>query len=309
MEILVEAKRLEKIPYSDKPLPQGGTIEYLSSEEFEKKLGFTYTESLQGDRKELSKYLKDKELLSQIRNRMDLPKDEAVLERLANPLDCLVVCKMDDQVGHGLFASKDIPAGTVLFMYSGTIEAAKTYEKGDEYTYCWGSLNSNAIEKIVSAKQAGGLSRFMQHLPQDQERHKKHLKQELLKQFNPVLIAERGINLDEFVEELMQQAKDHELEDVKFHDLKMKEQLATGNVHVCQTVINGVPVIACVAEYDIKAGEQIGFSYGESYWKTAEKKPCYFLKDGNLIPKTAYAYRKELEKQSVKKLIEKFANQ
>lgn len=307
-EVLLQAERLKTIPYADKPLPQGGKIVYLAPEELEKKFNFIYTESLLGNANDLASYLKNNVLLHNIKNRPDLPNERAVLERLNSPLDCIVLCDMGKEVGHGLFASRDMAPNSILFLYSGLIENTKIFAEGDDYTYAWASLKTEVTEKIVSAKNQGGLSRFMQHLPQDQQRHKSFMKAELLKKFSPELLQAKGVDLDQFVDNLMKSATDHECADIQFKDAQLKAKLAVGNVNVSQTVIKGIPVVVCWTVYGIKKHEQIGFSYGPQYWHSAKMKPRYFTNEGSVIPLSQYTIKGERDDVSIGVLTAKQQN-
>lgn len=296
---LIDSARLNKIPYSEKPLPQGGKILFLTPAELEEKLNFSYTESLMGDRDELTpEFLGNEKLLQKIEQKPDLPNKEAILARLSKPLESLVICDMGPEVGHGLFARDNIPAGTILFLYSGVIEPIKGDAKESDYAYSWASFNVSDATKIINAKKHGGLTRFLQHLPMDNDRHKQYLKQEMLKHFGEGMLESNGINLDAHVDKLMEKAPKSELTDIVFKSPDLISQLATSNVSVSQTVISGIPVVVCWTEYGIEKHEQAGFCYGDSYWPIP-KKPRYFRKNGQLIELTEYGYKNETPQVSM----------
>nr|MBA2709021.1 hypothetical protein [Tatlockia sp.] len=77
-ECLVAGNSLIKIPYSDKPLAQGGEIIYLTPEEFKTTFNCTYTESLFGDSKAFSKYINNMNLCAQIKSNPDLPAESLI---------------------------------------------------------------------------------------------------------------------------------------------------------------------------------------------------------------------------------------
>lgn len=293
---LVPGKPLTRIAFADKPPTLGGKIVYHTPEEISKLLGFEYTESLWGKPKELKKYLEDKSLHQAIMRKPDQPKQGDVLHRLANPLDCFAICKITEakDIGYGLFALEDIPANTILFLYSGKVTSSKEFDKGDSYAYTWGTVGQSIPKKCVSAKYSGNLSRFMQHLPIDNERHKVFLKQYWEKKLSPELLASRNINLDQFVNQMSAPFHDYELDAITFKSDKYKAALATSNVRVCQIVINNTPVIVCVALYEIKRYEMLGYSYGKNYWMTAGIQPRFFTKEGALVPQNAYAPRSSI---------------
>lgn len=289
--ILVAAKTQPRIAYSRKPLPQGAPIQLLTHSEFKSKFGCEYTESLFGDRNELAPYLNNEKLHETIRNRPDLPKEQAIAERLNNPLSGLVICEMDESVGCGVFTSNDIPPNTVLFLYAGPIENAKTYQENDAYCYAWIKqefLSTYQLPlKAISAKNLRGIAGFMQHLPRDEEKHKQYLKEGLLKVFPEELIAARGIDLNKYVDEMMQQHSEtdnDELNELKL-DVGTKKNLATSNVTFSFTIYKGVPVVVGWTLYGIKAKEQVGTAYGPGYLKNMS--PKYFNLLGQVLNLTS----------------------
>ncbi|MGB6976295.1 MAG: SET domain-containing protein-lysine N-methyltransferase [Gammaproteobacteria bacterium] len=163
---LFPAKQLEKIPVADKPLSQGGKITYLSPEQFKEKFGCECTASIWGTEEQASDY--QKRWQKALSNSGKLTETELkILHRLDNPFEDAVICFIDEKVGYGLFAKKDIAAGTIIGVYSGTLGKAKTFEEAhDAYDY---TLDKNAND-IVSAKEKGGITRFMQHLPNNYEK-------------------------------------------------------------------------------------------------------------------------------------------
>lgn len=304
MKTLIPAKRLSNISYSEKPLPQGGKAVLLSAEELESKMNFSYSESLDGDPKQLAEYLNSKALIKSIQDKqayLGVPSAEAILERLNNPLDCLVICNMGPEVDCGLFAGADIPRGTVLFLYAGPIETAANLSKQNlDYCYAWANLTGQEFKKAINARQKGGLARYMQHLPIDPERIKAAIKQEFQKQYGSHIEQKQ---IDALLEQHMPPITDHELQNIKFKNKETRSKIATSNVKVAQTIINGVPAVVCWAEYDIKKREQIGFSYG-NYWLDKKCEPRYFYLDATLIPKEEYTNATKYDENSTKALID-----
>lgn len=65
-------------------------------------------------------------------------------------------------MGYGLVALKDIPEGTILFLYEGDkILKEENIDPNDEYMY-------NSTDTLITSKKMGNLSRFCCHLPDDQ---------------------------------------------------------------------------------------------------------------------------------------------
>jgi len=292
LDVLVPANRLAKIPYSDKPLTDLSKIQYLTPEQLESKFGIVYTESLHGNKGELQgKYIGNDLLCEQIRKKPDAPSIAAVRERLKNPLGCLVLCNFGVEVGHGIVTSEDIEPNTVLFMYAGTVENAKSYSEGDSYTYTWASPSAaDSASKVVSGLKRRGLSSWMQHCPIDKEHHKEFMQKVLRQQFGSAIEA-KGIDLDEFTQPFMAQINNFELEELTFKNQKTRKNIAISNVKVSHVVLDGMPVVVCWSEYGIKKFQQVAMSYGEGYWATAGFRPRYFTVDHNLIPLNEYSYK------------------
>lgn len=279
--VLMEAKRLTKIAYSDKPLPQQGKITYLTPEEFEKKFGFVYSESLYGDRNELAKYINNPEYTKLLNDRHDLPNIEKIKERLKNPLDCLVLCDMGP-VGHGLYTSVALPPGSVLFLYAGMIGKQGNHE----YSFLYDAYGDQA--NMIDAKQIGGLSRFMQHLPINFENRRAILKKAISEKFDSRAIEAHGINIDEFIDEIETKSKRQhsELDDLRFLDSSTKSNIQDCNVILSNVVVDGIPLVVVWTQDGVEANSQLGFPYGTGYWLGSEVR--YFYKNGALVPLSAY---------------------
>lgn len=197
------------------------------------------------------------------------------------------------------------------FVVIGTLEKAKTFEEAhDDYAY---GLNKNKIfsdANTVSAKEKRGVSSFMQHLPEDQNKHKKYLinalknpeqfvkhsKMNISVEQAKKLFKEKEVNeeyLNNFVEELLKETvTDHEFEDIEFLPDATKFSVATSNVEIRQIVCCGCPMAVAVAKYPIKEKEQIGFSYGAQYWQTCYRYPELFDKNGFILDRTLYKRKK-----------------
>ncbi|MFN7094574.1 MAG: SET domain-containing protein-lysine N-methyltransferase, partial [Burkholderiales bacterium] len=263
---IVKAEALDKIPFAIKPLPQGGEIVYLTPAEFQEKFGCTYSESLHGNKEELSAYLGNEKLYKALQNvELSEPRLKDVYYRLNNPLQSAVICDMGE-VGYGLFASKDIAPGTVLFMYSGQVEIVGKQSIQDYYASSWllgidlkdkqfQQLQAKNVNPLISSAKVGNLSRFMQHLPS---------------------------------------SLDNELGDIIFTDKNSLNAIATNNVQFCTMIINNTPTLVCWTENGIEKHEQIGFSYGRNYWNFGSREPLYFDKMGAVIPTHSYTYKSNL---------------
>lgn len=82
-----------------------------------------------------------------------------------------------------------------------------------------------------------------------------------------------------------------ELEAIEFKDLKNKKQIQLENISPMITTYHGHHILFFAASTDIKAGDQLGFSYGQSYWRDSHKYPLLFNKNGGLLP--IYSYERK----------------
>jgi tetratricopeptide (TPR) repeat protein len=299
---LIEAKKLAKIAVSDKPLKLGGEIRYLTPDEMKREFSFDYHESLYGNPEEIEKYLREnKSLIEKLKVKKDIPDEQAVLHRLRNPLDCLIISKCalppsgagDDKngldIGYGLFTSKRIAKGTVLFLYAGSIQKSKRFEDSDSYGYEWAEESSL---KMISSMLGGGLARFLQHLPLDREKEIIKFKRELSQKFGSALLYARDFDLDSHVRKIYSAyPDDSKLEDIQFRSQDLRAKLATSNIMLNQMLIKGMPAVVCEASEDIEAGSILGFDYGKNYWLASNKQPAYFTKVGTVIQKTDYWHK------------------
>lgn len=303
--VLLNAKKLTRIPYADKPLPQlksDDAITYLTPVEFQQKFNIQYSESLFGNKEDIADTLANPQLLEQYAaGRHDTPHEAAVIERMHQPLDCFIICNMGPDVGYGLFTLNDIPANTVLFLFAGELADPVSYSLERNSDYSWLSSDEDPT-KVINPSHVGGLARFMQHLPMDYTKHKAMI-EEVLRQHiteNPeytVMMQAENITISDFIDNLLQNLKqEDEAGKLHFHNTKLKENLMTSNVNLCTVVVRGVPAVVVTTTQAIAANTQLGFSYGKQYWLMAQQQPRYFYTDGSLVPLSTYrnAFYQEL---------------
>lgn len=306
-KIVLEGNTIQKIPYMDKPPALDGQLRWLSHQQFYEKFQCYFFEGLVSSAKSS---------FSQInRNRISDNLALAAYDRLQNPLDCFVICNMGEEVGYALFAFKDISAGTVLCIYSGE----------DLH-----SLDMRYVCDRTCAKQIGGFSRFMQHLPIYSQLHLAALQLTLtnpeffsrtynfsLAESKRIIKSERAsikLRYDEHIRdvELNKMHGEYDLDDIEFNaSLIQKKQngrfslstrlsdgtsseIAYSNVMYNKVDMgNGMKVNFMEAMADIKAGEMVGFSYGRSYWQQLllSQQPFLFTPKGEIIkPEGNYIY-------------------
>jgi hypothetical protein len=284
---LIVGKNPRKILVADKPLLQGGIPYQLTVEQFESKFGFIYSESLHGSQDDISYLANNPHRLSAISETKNFLPQEQLQGLLDAPLeDTFVICKINDEVGYGVFTKKAIPANTVLLIYAGEISDVYAADSKNAYSYGWAKTDLYQADKAINALNVGGISRFLQHLPCDREKFKRNMESSLRAQFGSEILRAKNIDLSQFVESLMpaKGPSDVEFDRLLSHDPELKKQTVTDNISVQNAIVNGVPVSVLRTNCDIPANAQLGFSYGPNYWESCNITPRYFLDDGSLIP-------------------------
>ncbi len=261
----IKAELSKRIAFSDKPLNLGGKIEYLTVEEFQKKLGITYDESIYIDSKtQLNQHTFGEDLIGGASS-SNLKKQ--VEKILRNPNDNMVVCNMGG-LGYGVFASKTIEKDTVLAIFSGTLVSEAKVSNPLEGLYYRGT------NCCFSTLKQRGIASFFQHLPT-----------KLKADFTTLmtLLKMTGQNVSE-----AQLKQNDELYSVEFKESKISENLALENLRREYVIMDDVPIILMVTNERIEAGSQIGFNYGYGYWQLRNCLPELFDKDGSVIPHDHY---------------------
>ena len=106
---VIRGKSISRIPYMENPPAEGGEIHYLTPEEFKHKFNCEYTEGI---------VIRNSQYKIATANDFKGTRAKAAYDRLINPLETLVICKMSDNIGYGLFTTQDIKMGTVLCIYA-----------------------------------------------------------------------------------------------------------------------------------------------------------------------------------------------
>lgn len=297
---LVTAKPLEKIAYSDKPLPllaKDAEIEELPPEQLAEKLGFTYTEGVyatNGIVNELKMYFEENQSDNDVPG---YPTNAAILSRLENPLnDTFVVCNAG-VAGNALFTKRRISAGEVLFLYAGIVKHANKYDLNNNYSIDTGIGAKGSF--LIDSESAGNLSRCMSHLPIDLKERDKIIIEKMLQKDN-IKVTEQVV--EEYYEAFKELGYLNEMhgnlwddfEGVTFDDPTVRKNIAKFNVYIRNTVINGVSLTICWAPDSIEADQQIGFSYSNFYWKNSHRNPLYFDQKGKIILPFNYHLSDEL---------------
>ena len=311
-------KNVPKLPhvwYSDKPPLLGGIPTKITPQALSQKLGgrFEFSENI---------YAQQTCLVNPPEN-FDLTRQAnltpMVLKRLNNPVhDSLVVSKIDNTVGHGVFTREPIKYGDIVAIYSGEIRKNQppSLDK-QEYQYSLGIESSHRQERYsIDAREIGGIARFFQHLPQNN--HK--LTEQLLKLFRSDETAlERYVKYAKFSKPANQAARQGFLQVLKSDILhgtgeqfkrsrgvdksqdsdiewelqnsafKDGVEIASSNLEVNTIFHEQKPIVFLHAARNISIGEQLGYSYGPSYWRGINQLPRFFDLKGQTISYDQYS--------------------
>ncbi|GAB4393935.1 MAG: hypothetical protein Tsb005_14290 [Gammaproteobacteria bacterium] len=279
-----ECEDYKRIPYIENLPTKSNKITYLTPQAFQEKFNCEYFEGIQTPHEKYQ---------SIEPHQLTTPLEKAIYHRLMNPLDCLAICKMDDQAGYGLFALEDIALGTLITIYSG--EYAINSE-GSAYTL-----------SQTNATNIGGMARFMQHLPIIPYTHVNFLCQstrnpQLYALINnlEVKTAQDRLNDTDYIQDELEMifyvAENHpeHYDSYQLTDIEpsIKPSIADSNIFYKIIEINSIEVIAMFAMRDIKKNEILGFSYGTHYWENHPtiNQPLLFDKQGNTIAKSALKF-------------------
>jgi len=158
-------------------------------------------------------------------------QQSAVIRYLKNPINYLNLMFVDATCGYSTIARKDIPANTLIGIYSGY----SGYSTIDT-EYALGTNNYSDID----AKKFGDLTRFMPHLP---DRLGGTQSATWIKPFDGRTIA------------------------LQYHDQRNQVDIDYANVELQPVKFqNNITCYAFWTTCDIKHGEFVGWDYGIRYW-------------------------------------------
>lgn len=153
------------------------------------------------------------------------------------------IVKYDSPVGYGVFALRDIPKDTDLFLYGGKLISADSVPESAATSA--GAAYSLPVvgmpDQLLDAGEQGDIGSLCPHLP----------KPEALSQ---VVISEQ------------------QSEDIQYHNLTL-----------AQTSVKGQMDVIFSARQFIPRGSVLGFSYGINYWVTREISPAVFTRQGDIM--------------------------
>jgi|GEM_PF-2268321 len=137
--LTTKTSKSQKIYVSAKPLAEKADVESISPEQFAKEIGFEW---------------------------LDTP--HSMFEQ-GGILQNLVICKKNT-VGYGVFASAEIPKGTIIGRYAAK---KQSFASPEEFFQTYSAKDSSYcldVEgKVYDAKEAGNMTRFINHAPTEQE--------------------------------------------------------------------------------------------------------------------------------------------
>lgn len=245
----------EKIYYSDVPYTgEGVSVTTLNADQFKAKFGCELlstglTEELQSNGHKI----------------------------LKNPNEHIVVSNISSDVGHGVFAKSIIPEGLIVAQYKGENVASSAMDPKDVYNFFhqfsekFLKEDQRKFEKFLRDKKNIDFARF-EILPGEvkkaiiEEFEKSHAGEMDLKKAKATIItAKNKGNFSRFINSLP--------DATQFSDLR---QIQRANLSVVW--INDD--IYFVTTREIRPGEQLGFDYGDGYWKK-DRSNILVFKVGN----------------------------
>lgn len=284
---------------SDRPLAASGEIKRLDTEEINDKFNFNYAEDIF-----LPEAFVDVEFGHTEGREFIWGK---IKDRLEHPLnDKLIVCFINSEVGYGVFAKEFIPAGTIIGVYAGEIDSTDNDDKD------YGMIFHPTFR--INARQTGGIARFIQHLPYFFEKIVSEIKSSpdidvilRILDGNGIffegdddlrtidLIRKSGSNskyLEKFalkqIEELNNRTVEEQAEIKTKSFLNKIPNLATANVQQYPIQFKNLPAAYLQTLCDIQPNEQLGITYGLTYWNKKGHAPQYFDRLGQIIQKNTY---------------------
>jgi hypothetical protein len=153
-----------------------GTMETLSVSQFRQKFGVTYTPTLEfaegippsavDERQELWQKHMIGRWLSE-NNDSGLPLTEWVGDKVRRGFTADVyLAKVNDQIGHGLFANQPIYVGDIIGEYTGVVEPSKGNDEAAKNPYLYRYLTGGDGKQEryeINAREKGNYTRFINH--------------------------------------------------------------------------------------------------------------------------------------------------
>ena len=170
VEIFSLKESCEFILFSEN-LNQITTPKEMKTKEFNQKLNIIYSNSIFCE-----KGIAKEDLFKRMNQKMKLQELEEEIEKeLTKEIEKdLIICKMDENVGFGVFANKNFQIGECLLFYNGIIKE-KEEEKNGDY-----QLSYDHHHWWIDSEKIGNVTRFIQHAPSNLKiRSKKNQKEQV----------------------------------------------------------------------------------------------------------------------------------
>jgi hypothetical protein len=271
------------IKVADRPISQkDAVIREIGPEQIKEEFDFEYYEDCTINQSQLSTNIEE-----------DDPYLENIFHRLQNPLNnSLVVCKLD-YFGHGLFTLLPIEIGEVIGIYAGEINI----QEYNDPTY---ELGNHLDEFDIKAIKRGGLTRFIQHMPECVFKVM-DLIQEANNQDSLYKIAYSLGQPNLFDQKQSIESNKEKLCNIFFSKVKRNcfkepiiEQLVRESATIGYSNTNflsfdykGVELTVVTASRNIQPYEQLGVNYGANYWSN---KSLPYLFDRNTSRTSSWSF-------------------
>jgi hypothetical protein len=268
-------EKLKRVQYANTPLSQQPIIEFMTPEEVGKKIvkrKFRWTESIVVNKsvssifKEIHKNKKAECEKTHV-HPIDSLNIQSYLKSINSPdnaISHLVIAKINNIVGCGLFTTAKIYAGTSFLHYAGKLSCdhVNSVTLHDYYQFSWeyrdkprelnNMFKSKYEHAYITANSFGNHAHFIQHSP--------------------------------LTERLQQQYTFYNADGIP--DETIKNNIATANIRLKPTLFYDCPIIEVIAIRDIPAGAQILFDYGDNYVAQMQLfegiQFCFFNLNGNV---------------------------
>lgn len=241
----------------------GGEIRHIPINEFEKIIGQTYCDKIDASSwsspcfvpENITGSLSSEELKLQL---------EYILE---NSSQDLMIAKINDVVGYGVFALNAIPKNKVLTFYSGTIREGMQVKDTTDHAMNYFELNLH-----FSTKLHRGISSFLQDLP------------------TPLSLADPELFFKALKSQAKKITKNELMMEYELYSLEFKHGYlpATANIRQEYIFYAGIPMVLLVTDRAIEAGEPLGIHYGFNYWLSRGIVKELFDKKGHILSPSGY---------------------
>lgn len=222
-------------------------------------------------------------------------------DRLHHPLnDTLVVCHIDNDVGHGVFTRTAIPCGTVIAIYTGQVTCGQiTAVDYPPQLLASPNLLASLLKQFnqadynsgidhVNATFTGGVARFINHMPTHFKQRSQAIKAADHNTLNLIAASygfENILDEDKDTQKALQTALASTMKFMLNPQveklLNEHPQLASANAQMINFPYKGFMLEMLMASRHIAANEQIGWDYELAYWQqpNRQSQQRFFDKD------------------------------